>query len=645
MRTPTPQRPAFIMPRPTLLVVLILPLALAAAEPGRKPAPPRDTARLIDLLFAAPLVERPKLAPDGSHLAFIREIKGRKLLVTYDFATGKPASIGGSWEQDIVDFHWTGPDALIFQVGAENIYYVGLWTADENLKRNRRIDTEGRVLGVLDPLPQAPESALLREQPRDNYFAPLLRLNLASGRINIEERNPGRVLAWHLDREGVARLATTATARSGRSYLYRPDRKSKWEPIDLPADSTPLALDATGQNMMLRYANPEGRQVVGLFDLAHRQLKGGPITDPRFDIFPSIQRDPRTGAPISLAYHTDRPRQFWLYEDYKILHDRLAPAFPGASLQIIGLMPGEKVLFAVHSDTQPPAYYTLRLGDDRASLLFSTMTEASKFAWSPMHSVRFKARDGYELHGYVTLPPGFTEGKPVPFVAVIHGGPYARDTWGFDPEAQFFASLGYGVLQLNYRGSAGYGRAHLLQNHLEVCDKSVDDVADGLLWAVGNGYADRARLAAYGGSFGGYIAVALATRHPDLLAATIGSAGVYDWEAEIRHDSREMRALFTWRDDYYPDPRKNADRYRAVSPVHQAGRVQAPVLLLHGAEDRIVDITQTNSMARALKKAGQSVEVVKDAEGIHGLPEEKSRRNLYTKVAGFLARHVPADTP
>lgn len=633
------------MPRSPLRLLLVLPLALAAAEPEKKPAPPRDAARLIDLLFTAPFVERPKLAPDGSHLAFIREIKGRKLLATYEFATGKAASVGGSWDQDVVDYHWTGPDSLIFQVGEANVYYVGLWTADENLSRNRRIDTDGRVLGVLDPLPQVPNSALLREQPRDKYFAPLLRLSLANNRINVEEWNPGRVIAWHLDREGVARLATAATARSGTSHLYRADKKAAWEPIEMPPESTPLVFDATGRYVMLRHADAEGRQVLRQFDLVTRQVKGEPIADPRFDIFPSIQRDPRTGAPICLTYHTDRPRQFWLYEDYRKLHASLAPAFSGSHVQIIGLMPGNKALFSVLSDTQPPTYYLLNLENFRAAPLFSTMAEAAKFTWAPMHSVRFKARDGYELHGYLTLPPGFTEGRPVPFVAVIHGGPYARDTWGFDVEAQFFAALGYGVLQVNYRGSAGYGRPHILRDLIEVCDKSVDDVADGLLWAVAQGYADRSRLAAFGGSFGGYIALGLATRHPDLLAAAIGSAGVYDWEAEIRSDAREMGALFSWRSDYYPKVKENAARYRAVSPVHQAARVTAPVLLLHGAEDRTVDIAQSNRMAKALRQAGKSVEVVKDAEGIHGLPEEKSRRNLYTKVAAFLARHVPVNSP
>jgi dipeptidyl aminopeptidase/acylaminoacyl peptidase len=207
--------------------------------------------------------------------------------------------------------------------------------------------------------------------------------------------------------------------------------------------------------------------------------------------------------------------------------------------------------------------------------------------------------------------------------------------------------MGYGVLQINYRGSTGFGRAHELANTVEVAEKSVDDVVDGIRWAIEQGCADPKKIIAYGGSYGGYISLGIATRYPDLLAAAIGFAGVYDWLEDYKHAFDEWNnpanfgEMFRWRADYYLDPGKFGDRYRAVSPINFAGAVRCPVLLHHGRIDQTVQISQTNNMARALQKAGKVVEVTKDPEGIHGLASEKQGQVFYRTLATFLLKHVP----
>ena len=208
---------------------------------------------------------------------------------------------------------------------------------------------------------------------------------------------------------------------------------------------------------------------------------------------------------------------------------------------------------------------------------------------------------------------------------------------------QYFASLGYAVLQVNYRGSTGYGKSYALKNIIEVGRQSVDDVADGVRWTTGEGLADPKRVVVYGGSYGGYIALGVATRHPDLPSCVVGFAGVYDWEVDMKSDSDLFRDLFRWATDYLPDLAPNAERYRAISPARQADKVKAPVLLLHGREDRRVSVGQSELMAHALSKAGKSVELVRDAEGVHGLPDEKLRRAYYERVTAFILKYAPPD--
>ena len=260
-----------------------------------------------------------------------------------------------------------------------------------------------------------------------------------------------------------------------------------------------------------------------------------------------------------------------------------------------------------------------------------------------MQPVEFPARDGYVLHGYLTLPVHRPAAQRVPLIALSHGGPRLRDERDFNREVQFYAGLGYGVLQVNYRGSDGFGLAHLQTDIIAVGHISVDDVADGLRWTVAQGYADPKRLVAMGGSYGGYIAMGLATRYPELTAAVVGFAGVYDWRKHIELATYNHATAYAWMSRYFPPVKDREQDYAAISPVTMAAQVRAPVLLLHGESDEVVDIEQSELMRKALLKAGKSVQLVADVANIHGLPKQQSRFDYYRTVTAFLLANAPPD--
>ena len=225
----------------------------------------------------------------------------------------------------------------------------------------------------------------------------------------------------------------------------------------------------------------------------------------------------------------------------------------------------------------------------------------------------------------------------------IHGGPKVRDTWGFNPEVQFFARLGYAVFQVNYRGSTGYGRTYSGENFIDVCRYVVEDVADASRWAVAKGYADAERIAIYGSSFGGYAALAGVAFKPKLYRCAIGYAAVYDWIMQLKDDRRDswLRHIeFEWRSDFYLDVDTHKDEYKAVSPRYFAEDIRAPVLIIHGGSDSRVWQRQAKAMRAALRQANKTHKVVINSWGVHGLPDEKKRIDFYVKVAEFLARHL-----
>ena len=648
-------------PRATLLLLSLALVALPAFA-----SPPKLSAKINDLIerfFSPPEFEAMKLSPTGSHVAFFKESNGRFVLATYNFKTTKLKLTDPAPGQRVDEFHWVGPNHILFDfiqdsykqdrpldldprynaIDLENVY-LGHWLADADLTRTSEIPNLGPIYEVVDPLPQDATRALLAQQSSDNFYSPLYRLDPSRNKVDLLERNPGKVIGWHTDTAGQVRLATVAESGGATSLIYRETEKTDWKPLPLPANAVFITFDASGQRLLVSFADSSGRYVLGTFDLATGKLTDATLTDPTYDVTPSVIRDPRTGAARGLSFHGEKLKTLWLDPQFKQVQASLAPALPGMIVQPVGLTQSGEILVHTYSDVSPSEYYLFNPQANKLQLFLDRSPKVRDLALAPMKPIAFKTAEGVELHGYLTRPPGDSGRKPLPLIVLIHGGPALRDTWGYDAEVQYFAALGYAVLQVNYRGSSGYGTEFAQKDITEVGIHSVDDIAASLKWAVSEGIADPKRLVVCGGSYGGFIALGIATRYPELPAAVIGFAGVYDWESHSRASRERFDQFYGWDSKFYPDPKKNPVPYHNISPVHVAGAVKAPVLLIHGRRDRRVDIAQSERMADALRKAGKSVEIVKDAEGVHGLPDVALRRKYYETVTAFLLKYAPPDT-
>jgi dipeptidyl aminopeptidase/acylaminoacyl peptidase len=632
---------------------------------GNSPDLSPKTRDLIDRFFSPPQFADVQLSPGGSHLAFFKEVQGQLILATYNFKTARLALTDPDLGQEVASFYWVGPDQILFEYiqrsvpdhpqtrgvaeapihpeNFENIY-LGHWVVDADLTHLERVPDVGPIYEMVDPLPQDPTSVLLATQAYDKFYSPLYRFDPIRNTVKLIEENPGRVYRWITDVAGHVRLAEIAEKDGENSFIYRENEKSAWQPLSVPAHTQFITFDQSGRYLLLSHPDQTGRFVMQPYDLGAHKFANQIIADPVYDVIPDAVRDPRTGVARGLVYETEKSKFIWFDPQVEKLQAKLAPALAGATVVPLGITSTGDIFLSATADVSPDKYYLFNPKTGQLTLVLNQHPKVEGLALSPMKPVTFKAADGTNLHGYLTLPAGHVEGKLPPLIALVHGGPMVRDTWGYDSEVQYFAALGYAVLQVNYRGSSGYGGGYALDNIVEVGVQSVEDIADSLRWAVAQGIADPKRLVVYGGSYGGYIALGMATRHPDLPACVVGFAGVYDWEFMERGDfDGHYQDYFRWRTDYYPELKQNAERYRAISPAHQASAVKAPVLLLHGRKDRRVDIAQSELMASALRKAGKSVEIVKDAEGVHGLPDEKLRRNYYERITAFILKYAPPD--
>jgi len=325
------------------------------------------------------------------------------------------------------------------------------------------------------------------------------------------------------------------------------------------------------------------------------------------------------------------------------LHKQLRAQFPGQYLRFIDFSDdGKLLLFSVASDRDPGTYYLFNRATMKADMLFSAMEAIDPELMAERRPISYKSRDGLELHGFLTLPRE-TAGSKAPLIVLPHGGPHGPyDTWFFDEDAQFLASRGYAVLQVNFRGSGGRGVNFLEAGFRQWGQKIIDDLVDGTRWAIAQGQIDGERVCAYGASFGGYAAMMLAAREPSLYKCAVGYVGVYDLKllAKPENASDDTLKANTFR-KYVGDDKAELDRN---SPVMLADKIKAPVFLVHGGQDKRAPVEHAHAMRAALTAAGRPPEWFLAPNEGHGFYDTANRTAFYQKLEAFLEKNIGKGT-
>ena len=351
----------------------------------------------------------------------------------------------------------------------------------------------------------------------------------------------------------------------------------------------------------------------------------------------ALVRSQRTGKLLGVQVVRDRPEIHYFDDAARREQAAIDRAFPGMTNRIVSLDRAERVaIVEVSGDTKPPEYYVYDREHKRMDFLFAAYPALDSALLAPMKAVRYRARDGVEIQAYLTLPPG-KQGR-LPTIVVPHGGPTARDVWGWDAEAQFFASRGFAVFQPNYRGSSGFGIEHERKGYRQWGLTMQDDISDGVAWLVEQGIADRDRIGIYGASYGGYAALEGVVKTPELYRAGASFAGVSDMVDLL--DDLDKYLFSDFNKPTRGDTGDDREQLEATSPARRAARVRAPVLLAHGEADPIVDVAQSRAMQDALEDAGRTVEAYYYPDEGHGFSDERNRIDFHEKLAAFFTRHL-----
>jgi dipeptidyl aminopeptidase/acylaminoacyl peptidase len=467
------------------------------------------------------------------------------------------------------------------------------------------------------------------------------RLNVRNGRTAQIGAAPARNARMLADHAGQVRVAFAENSFTHSDLWLRKDNQSPWVLVNESRTSgaylVPVAFNRDNSKLYVRVSSSSGPDSIELMDMDTRQrtrLYQGQFADPGILLATADKKD-----FYAVQTEEGRPGLHYFNEDSDEaqLSQAMAKNFPGQYSQLIDFTrDGKRAVVFVRSDRNPGDFYLFDLDTRNAQLLAHARPWVVPDKMRPMDPVDIAARDGVNLRGFLTLPAG---SKPYPLVVLPHGGPHGiHDVWGFNTEAQLLASRGYAVLQVNYRGSGGYGSQFQQMGYRHWGLSMQDDLTDATQWAIHQGYADAQRICIYGTSYGGYAALEGAVREPDLYKCAVGYAGVYDLRVQMDSSDTQRSDAGT----SYLDLVLGTDRDDLLrrSPLSGVSRIKADLLLIHGEDDRRVPYKNFQEFTSALDKDGKHYEtLVEPLEG-HGFFVPAHREAAYQKLLDFLGRNI-----
>jgi dipeptidyl aminopeptidase/acylaminoacyl peptidase len=582
------------------------------------------------------------LSPNGEYWAFVQPWQNRLNIHVQKIGEDKITRVTEAMERDIAGYLWASNDRIVYaqdQAGDENfkLYAVNI----DGSNRKALTPFEEVKVGLIDDLKNNPDEMLIGMNKRDKRFFDVYRININNGEMEMIAENPGNIVSWLTDHEGKLRVATTSDGVN-TSILYREKESDPFKAVITTSFKETIApLFFTYDNKYLYVSSNIDRDKRAIFkyDIANTKFLEEIYEHPEVDVSILLRSDKKKKI-IGVAYQTDKRHYYFFDPEREDLQKDLEKRLPGYEVVVTDMSRDEtKIVVVTYSDKNMGAYYFYNLitGDFKKLVEISPWLEEKYMA--DMQPIKYTSRDGLTIYGYLTIPNGLAP-KNLPVVINPHGGPWYRDYWGYNPEVQFLANRGYAVLQMNFRGSTGYGRKFWELGFKEWGKKMQDDITDGVSWLINQGIADPKRIGIYGGSYGGYATLAGLTFTSDLYACGVdyvGVSNIFSWFSAIPPYWEPLREMFY---EMVGDPEKDKELLESASPLFYVDKIKAPVFIAQGANDPRVPKAESDQMVEALKARGIEVPyMVKDNEG-HGFANEENRFDFYRAMEEFLGKYL-----
>lgn len=618
------------MKKVLIIIVLAIIGGLFVMKNNDKQIPLRD-------FFKNPETSSYAISPDGKIISYLAPYKNRMNI--HIIKDGKVKRLTHITDRNISSYFWK-EDSIVFSRdfgGDENFQLFSI-----DLKTNKITELTPfpgvRTIMIDDLEDIHPEEMLIGLNKRNPEVFDIYRLNIKTGELKLVYENPGNITSFLTDHNGLLRIASSSDGLN-TTMFYRDKEEEEFKPVittNYKDTFDPLFFTFDNKNLYVESNLGRDKTAIIEYDIKNKKEINVLFSNDEVDVS-GLNYSKKRKKLTTITYYTWKSNRVFLDKliesVFKNIENKL-----NEDLEIsITSYNKEEDVFIVftYSDKKTGTYYKYDLKSDTLEKIADIIPWLDSKKLASIKPIKYTSRDGLTIHGYLTLPINKESGK-IPIVVHPHGGPWARDTWGYNPTVQFLANRGYGVLQVNFRSSTGYGKSFLQAGFKQWGLKMQDDITDGVNWLINEGIADPNKIAIYGGSYGGYAVLAGLAFTPDLYACGVDYVGVSNiftlFKSVPPYWKPELEKMY----EMVGHPENDKELLEKISPVFHVDKIKAPLFVAQGAKDPRVNINESNQIVEALDKRGIKVPyLVKEDEG-HGFRNEENRIEFYEKMEQFL---------
>ena len=608
----------------------------------------KDEPKLIPtgVLFGNPTKTMPGISPDARRLSYVAPFNGVLNVWVKTIGAADDRAITRDADRGIAKYFWAYDNRhiLYFQdlMGTDNWRLYGIDVDSGEISDFTPFDSI--KVSLVSYTKKLPNVFVIQMNKENRDLADAYRLDVETGALAMAAKNPGNVVKWVADNDLVVRGALVSEPGGGADLIVRKDEKSPWRTVCSWNSEDRMSSGA------LRFT----RDGTGIYCFDARGFNTGRLVE--IDIADGsatvIAEDPKSEI-VSAFFQIDTyEMQAVAFErehiEWTILDNSLRDDFDAVSkldrgdFTFVSTDASDSTwVLGFNKDDGPVSYYLYDRRTKQGTFLFDEVPDLRNYTLARMEPISFKARDGLEIHGYITYPVG-KKRTNLPLVLLVHPDPFTRDYWGFNPEAQWLANRGYVCLQVNYRGSRGYGKSFSNAGNKEWGGRMQDDLVDGAQWAIAQGVADPKRMAIFGSSFGGYATLVALTSTPDLFCCGVDISGPSDLLGWLDARTSGYGGYKSFFYELVGNPDTEADMLRSRSPLFAVDRIRAPLLIVQGGRDRFVPNSDAERIVAALKTNGVPCEYVYFPDEGRGISNPQNRMKFGEIAEGFLAKYVGA---
>lgn len=588
-----------------------------------------------------------QVSPDGTYFSFMAPYENRLNLFVQKIGSDTTIRITSETERDIAASMWAGNNRILFikdTGGDENYQLYGVNIDGSDLKSYTNFPNVRTH--IIDPLEKIDSLVIIGMNKRNPQVFDPYRLNLNTGELTLLAENPGNIQGWMTDHDGKLRVAIAVVDGVNKQILYRETEDQPFQPVLTTNFKETVSFAVfTSDNKMVYALTNIGRDKTALVLMDPKTCEEKEVLymNDKYDISAlSYSEKKNRLTVVACEGHKGMIRHYFDKEEEEI-RKKLEAQLPGYDVSITSQSRDENIrLIHAGNDRTYGTYYLYDVKENKLTKVADIAPWIKEEEMCAMNPITYTSRDGLTIEGYLTLPKGYTmeNAKNLPVVVNPHGGPWARDSWGYNPEVQFLASRGYAVLQMNFRASTGYGRKFTELGYKQWGQAMQNDITDGVEWLIKKGIADPKRVAIYGASYGGYATLAGVTFTPDLYACAVDYVGVSNLLSFMNTIPPYWKPLLDMMHEMIGDPETDKEMMEKYSPVFHVDQIKAPLFIAQGANDPRVNKAESDQMVEALRKRGVEVEyMVKENEG-HGFYNEENKFDFYRAMEKFLDKYL-----